>query len=53
MYVAMTRAKEHLVLSMARQRKRYGKDENSNPSRFLFEIPKPLIKVAGWNDALC
>jgi superfamily I DNA/RNA helicase len=50
MYVAMTRAKEHLLLSMARQRKRYGKDENSNPSRFLFEIPKNLVKIAGWND---
>ncbi len=50
MYVAMTRAKEHLVLSMARQRKRYGKDENSNPSRFLFEIPKTLVKVAKWDD---
>jgi DNA helicase-2/ATP-dependent DNA helicase PcrA len=49
MYVAMTRAKRHLVLSMARQRKRYGKDVNMNPSRFLFEIPKELIKVTSWN----
>ncbi len=48
MYVAMTRAKRHLVLSMARQRKRYGKDVNMNPSRFLFEIPKELIKVTSW-----
>ena len=50
MYVAITRARHHLFLSMARQRKRYGKDENSTPSRFLFEIPKHLIKIAGWND---
>jgi DNA helicase II / ATP-dependent DNA helicase PcrA len=48
MYVAMTRAKRHLILSMARQRKRYGKDVNMNPSRFLFEIPKELIKVTSW-----
>lgn len=48
MYVAMTRAKKHLVLSMARGRKRYGKDEKTNPSRFLFEIPKELIKVVQW-----
>ena len=48
MYVAMTRAKKNLILSMARQRKRYGKDVNMNPSRFLFEIPKELIKVTSW-----
>ncbi|MBS0649004.1 MAG: ATP-dependent helicase [Verrucomicrobia bacterium] len=48
MYVAMTRAKRYLTLSMARQRKRYGKDVNMTPSRFLFEIPKELIKVTSW-----
>jgi DNA helicase II / ATP-dependent DNA helicase PcrA len=48
MYVAMTRAKKYLTLSMARQRKRYGKDVNMTPSRFLFEIPKELIKVNSW-----
>ncbi len=48
MYVAITRAKKHLTLSMSRQRKRYGKDENSSPSRFLFEIPKELLKVVSW-----
>lgn len=50
-YVAMTRAKKHLTLSMARQRKRMGKDCNSSPSRFLFEIPKELIKVSSWKNA--
>jgi DNA helicase-2/ATP-dependent DNA helicase PcrA len=45
MYVAMTRAKKHLTLSMARRRKRYGKEMNSEPSTFLFEIPKELIKI--------
>ncbi|MBS0628625.1 MAG: UvrD-helicase domain-containing protein [Verrucomicrobia bacterium] len=48
MYVAITRAKKYLTLSMSRQRKRYGKDENSSPSRFLFEIPKELLKVVPW-----
>ena len=48
MYVAMTRAKKYLTLSMSRQRKRYGKDVNMTPSRFLFEIPKELIKVTSW-----
>jgi superfamily I DNA/RNA helicase len=48
LYVALTRAKRHLTLSMARKRKRMGKEANSAPSRFLFEIPKELVKVASW-----
>ncbi len=48
MYVALTRAKTHLTLSMARKRKRMGKESNSNPSRFLFEIPQDLISVSSW-----
>jgi DNA helicase-2/ATP-dependent DNA helicase PcrA len=48
MYVAMTRAKKHLTLSMARQRKKMGKDINCTPSRFLFEIPQELLKVTSW-----
>ncbi|MBM3201005.1 MAG: ATP-dependent DNA helicase [Chlamydiae bacterium] len=45
MYVAITRAKKYLTLSMARSRKRNGKPLPSNPSRFLFEIPKELLSV--------
>lgn len=48
MYVAITRAKQHLVMSMAQQRKRMGKDSASRPSRFLFEIPKELFRVTDW-----
>lgn len=48
LYVAMTRAKKQLTLSMARMRKRYGKESKSNPSRFLFEIPKELLKIVSW-----
>jgi superfamily I DNA/RNA helicase len=43
MYVAMTRAKQYLTISMAKQRKRMGKDSASRPSRFLFEIPQELL----------
>ncbi|MBS0616141.1 MAG: UvrD-helicase domain-containing protein [Verrucomicrobia bacterium] len=50
-YVAITRAKKHLFLSMARSRKRYGKDVASTPSRFLFEIPKELLRVTKWDCA--
>lgn len=48
MYVAMTRAKKFLTLSMARTRKKMGKDISTNPSRFLFEIPKDLIRITSW-----
>ncbi len=48
MYVAMTRAKQHLTLSMARQRKKMGKEILANPSRFLFEIPKELLRITSW-----
>ena len=48
MYVAMTRAKQYLTLSMAQQRKRMGKDTASRPSRFLFEIPKELLRMTDW-----
>ncbi|MBJ7449281.1 MAG: UvrD-helicase domain-containing protein [Parachlamydiales bacterium] len=49
MYVAITRAKRYLTLSMAKQRKRVGKDMPSRPSRFLFEIPKELLHISQWN----
>lgn len=48
MYVAITRAKHLLILSMAKQRSRMGKVSASRPSRFLFEIPEELLKVSDW-----
>ena len=44
-YVGITRAQKHLTLSMARSRMKMGKAQPSAPSRFLFEIPKVLLKV--------
>lgn len=49
LYVAMTRAKEKLHLTMARFRLVYGGRHNTTPSRFLAEIPEGLIK-AGSQD---
>ncbi|MDE0961144.1 MAG: UvrD-helicase domain-containing protein [Planctomycetota bacterium] len=40
MYVAMTRAMDQLVITMARQRRRYGKDQECEESRFLLDIPQ-------------
>tara|TARA_A100001015_G_scaffold254842_1_gene295942 strand:- start:1436 stop:2218 length:783 start_codon:yes stop_codon:yes gene_type:complete len=48
LYVAITRAMEDLCLSMARKRTRFGTLKNSTPSRFLFEIPKDILKVSSW-----
>lgn len=45
LYVGITRAKRFLTLSMARSRMRMGKPYPTNPSRFLFEIPKHLFRV--------
>ncbi len=50
MYVAVTRAKERLILSMARMRKRMGNTKQTTPSRFLLEIPKNLLNPTFWNQ---
>ena len=42
-YVALTRAKRHLVLTHAKERFRYGKVERSAPSEFLWKLPEDLI----------
>ena len=41
-YVALTRAKRHLVITHARERFRYGKVERSTPSDFLLRLPEDL-----------
>lgn len=51
MYVAITRAQEKLVLSMARSRPQMGQTATSQPSRFLHDIPKELLQIIKW-DAL-
>ena len=43
MYVAMTRARKTLYLSFAAQRSMWGRGEYHSPSRFLQEIPRPLL----------
>lgn len=48
MYVAMTRARQHLTMSMAQSRNRMGKETASRPSRFLNEIPKELLRMTDW-----
>ena len=42
-YVGITRAKEHLFVTRAKNRIRYGKPVPRSPSRFLQEIPQDLL----------
>ena len=52
-YVGMTRAMDQLILTRAVYRRRYGTDlpEASVPSRFLEEVPAPLIEELGRRTA--
>lgn len=43
LYVAITRAEKHCILTNAKNRWRYGKMELDNPSRFIDEIDGKLI----------
>src|SRR5699024_10490286 len=54
-YVGITRAKEELVLTAARQRMVNGETRYAKPSRFLDEIPEELLDeerlepvLSGW-----
>ncbi|OGN35704.1 MAG: hypothetical protein A3F98_01130 [Candidatus Yanofskybacteria bacterium RIFCSPLOWO2_12_FULL_41_8] len=44
-YVAITRAKEHLILTYAKYRRIFGSSSATLPSRFIGEIP---AKLADW-----
>lgn len=44
-YVAVTRAKDELLLSACRSRLLYGRTQVMEPSRFLFEVPRTLIEM--------
>ena len=43
-YVAMTRARERLVMTAARQRMLYGRTNSNPPSRFLEELPREPVE---------
>ncbi len=46
-YVGITRAKQKLILSRALQRRRFGRMEDREPSRFLADIPPKLLHPMG------
>ncbi len=45
LYVAITRAEKHCILTCAKNRWRYGKMEFDTPSRFVYDIDPNLLKV--------
>lgn len=50
MYVAITRAKDHLYLVNARRRTLFGKEQINPVSRFLAEIPASLLDIKGEEE---
>jgi len=50
-YVGITRARETLTLSWARQRRRYGERIDTTPSRFLDELPRDDLEWVGGTEA--
>ncbi len=42
-YVGVTRAKEHLYLTYAKQRVIFGQRNTATPSRFIFELPEEVL----------
>ncbi|HLD49571.1 MAG TPA: 3'-5' exonuclease, partial [bacterium] len=49
-YVGLTRAKDKLHISYARQRRLYGSLQQNLPSRFLNEIPREFFQPAGHSQ---
>jgi DNA helicase-2/ATP-dependent DNA helicase PcrA len=49
MYVALTRAKKKIYLSMAKTRERMGQPAPSKPSRFLSEIERTFLDIVAWD----
>ena len=47
LYVAITRAEKHCILTCAQNRFRYGKMEVDTPSRFIKDFDPSLIRVEG------
>lgn len=51
LYVAMTRARRHLWLTGARNRRKFGEIVEGSPSRFLEEIDKSHLEASFYEEA--
>ena len=52
LYVAITRAEKHCILTCAQNRFRYGKMEYDTPSRFIKDIDPSLLRVEGGSAGI-
>lgn len=50
-YVGMTRAREKLFLTRAKQRLLYGEFQANAPSQFLYDVPSDLVNTDPFNEA--
>ena len=50
-YVAITRARQTLTMTLAGRRKQYGEIIDCSPSRFLDELPPEDLEWEGMEDA--
>ena len=50
LYVAITRAERHCILTCAQNRFRYGRMEYDTPSRFIRDIDPSLLRVEGGSS---
>ncbi len=50
-YVGITRAQQCLTLTLASKRKQYGENIDTQPSRFLDELPEEDIEVEGLGES--
>jgi ATP-dependent DNA helicase Rep len=51
-YVGITRAQRELVITLAKNRRRYGEDVECEPSRFLAELPEEDVEWEGGGRQL-
>ena len=49
-YVGMTRARQRLSLTWARNRRVFGQRRTTEPSRFLFEVPRDSLLISADDD---
>ena len=52
LYVAITRAERHCILTCAQNRFRYGRMEYDTPSRFIKDFDPSLLRIEGGNNAI-
>lgn len=51
LYVAITRAERHCIMTCAKHRWRYGKMEFDTPSRFIHDIDPALLRIDSQTDS--